>query len=78
MTWITTKKALKKKFKFKSFDESIKFVNQIAEISEKLNHHPEIIVKFDEVWLKLQTHDVGCVVTKKDYNFAKIVDEIRK
>ena len=78
MTWITTKKAIKKKFKFKSFDESIKFLNKIAEISKKLNHHPEIIVKFDEVWLKLQTHDVGCVVTKKDYNFAKIVDEIRK
>ncbi|MAJ98318.1 MAG: pterin-4-alpha-carbinolamine dehydratase [Flavobacteriales bacterium] len=78
MTWITTKKALKKKFKFKSFNESIKFLNEIAEISEKLNHHPEIIVKFDEVWLKLQTHDAGCVVTKKDYNFAKIVDEIRK
>ena len=53
-------------------------MNEIAEISEKLNHHPEIIVKFDEVWLKLQTHDAGCVVTKKDYNFAKIVDEIRK
>ena len=78
MTWITTKKAIKKKFKFKSFDESIKFLNKIAEISKKLNHHPEIIVKFDEVWLKLQTHDAGCIVTKKDYSFAKIVDEITK
>lgn len=78
MTWITTKKTIKKKFKFKSFDESIKFLNKIAEISKKLNHHPEIFIKFDEVWLKLQTHDAGSIVTKKDYNFAKIVDEITK
>ena len=34
MTWITTKKTIKKKFKFKSFDESIKFLNKIAEISK--------------------------------------------
>ncbi len=49
---------LKKDFKFKKYDETIAFVNQIAEIANSENHHPVLHVFFGKVEVELWTHAV--------------------
>lgn len=61
------------KFKFKDFAEAMVFINKIAAIAEKLDHHPTIINTYNTVELYLCTHDAGDVVTEKDWDFAKLV-----
>jgi 4a-hydroxytetrahydrobiopterin dehydratase len=46
-------------YKFEGFLESIDFVNRIARKAQKINHHPDIDIRFDKVTLTLTTHDEG-------------------
>lgn len=52
---IADDKWLHKKYRFKSFLDSIKFVNEIAKLSEKEDHHPFISIDYVLVTLKLTT-----------------------
>ena len=42
--WFIVDKAIKKKLKFSSYMDSIKFINKVAAKAEELNHHPDMIV----------------------------------
>jgi len=46
-------KWLRKRFRFPEFLSGIAFVNEIAELSEKVNHHPFISIDYKVVTLKL-------------------------
>jgi 4a-hydroxytetrahydrobiopterin dehydratase len=54
---------------------SIAFVNRIARRAQKMNHHPDIKICFDQVTLALTTHDEGGL-TKKDFSLARQCDEV--
>jgi len=51
------------------------FVNRIARKAQKINHHPDIDIRFNRVTLKLTTHDEGGI-TKKDFFLARQCDEV--
>tara|TARA_B100001057_G_scaffold77507_2_gene72423 strand:- start:36929 stop:37159 length:231 start_codon:yes stop_codon:yes gene_type:complete len=74
--WIESDNKLKREFKFKDFNEAISFINRIAVVSEKYNHHPEIYNVYNKVIISLCTHDQGSVITDKDYDLAKKIDDI--
>lgn len=57
---------MQKEFKFKNFLEAIDFVNKVAVVAEKNNHHPEIIINYNKVKIITTTHDAGNIVTEKD------------
>ena len=61
---------------FKDFISAFSFLSKVALISEKLDHHPEIINVYNKVTIKLSTHDIGNKVSKKDYDLAKAIDEL--
>tara|TARA_Y100000310_G_scaffold317169_2_gene369742 strand:+ start:3233 stop:3514 length:282 start_codon:yes stop_codon:yes gene_type:complete len=67
---------IQKVFHFKSFQESLKFVNALAPVAEKQDHHPEIYIKQDKVTLTLTTHDLQGL-TKKDFDLAKAINKIQ-
>ena len=48
----------------------------MALISEKLDHHPEILNIYNKVTIKLSTHDIGNKVSKKDFDLAKAIDKL--
>lgn len=73
--WQNQQGKLYQKFTFKDFKEAVAFLNQVAEIAHKLNHHPKIHNNWNTVELWLSTHDAGDVVTEKDQTFA---DEVSK
>ena len=54
---------------------SIAFVHRIAKRAQKMNHHPDIDIRFDQVKLTLTTHDAGGL-TEKDFALARQCDEV--
>jgi len=67
--WLKRAQTIHRTFKFKGFLKGIDFVNQIAKKAQKMNHHPDIDVRFDQVTLTLTTHDEGGI-TEKDFSLA--------
>jgi 4a-hydroxytetrahydrobiopterin dehydratase len=57
--WSKRAKTIHRTFEFAGFLDSIAFVNRIAKRAQKLNHHPDIEIRFNKVTLQLTTHDAG-------------------
>ncbi len=66
---------LLKEFKFDDFKQALDFVNNVGEIAEKLNHHPDISISYNKVKIKIYTHKVDGL-TEKDFELAEKIDEI--
>ena len=66
---------LKCEFKFQDYMTTMKFVNAVAELANRKNHHPTMIVGFDKVQVQLTTHDKGNKLTQKDFELAKAIDK---
>lgn len=62
--WKEKNGQLHKKFSFESFNETIDFVNKVAEIAKKQNHHPELIVKYDSVDINIFDHEENKISDK--------------
>lgn len=73
--WEYEKNALTRTLEFEEFNEAIDFVNDLAEIAEEAQHHPEITIRHTRVGLKLTTHDAGGV-TELDIELAQRVDNL--
>ena len=73
--WSLTGNSLEKSFSFTNFKESIDFVNKIGEIAEANNHHPDILINYNQVRLSLTTHSENGL-TKKDFDVAKEIDKL--
>jgi 4a-hydroxytetrahydrobiopterin dehydratase len=73
--WELKEGKIAKSFLFSSFIDAIEFVNKVAKVSEKLNHHPIITITWKAVRLSLKSFDVDAV-TKRDINLAKEIEKI--
>ena len=73
--WEKVENKLKKDFKFKDFIEAFSFVAKIALISEKMNHHPDITISYNSVYIDLTTHDINDV-SKNDIILAGKIEEL--
>ena len=61
---------LEREFAFEDFRSAIAFVNRVAELAERENHHPDIEVRYDKVVLRWWTHTAGGV-TDRDRELAE-------
>jgi 4a-hydroxytetrahydrobiopterin dehydratase len=70
--WTETpeRNAIRKSFKFKSFNEAFAFMTRAALVAEKLDHHPDWSNVYNRVEVTLSTHSAGGV-TDLDIAFAK-------
>jgi len=68
---------LTKDYKFKDFLEAMDFVNGVARIAESRDHHPDILVKYNQVILTFYTHTEN-TVTEKDLRLAAEIDAYLK
>ena len=62
--------------KLKNFSEALSFLVKVGIEAEKLNHHPEIHNIYNQVTLKLTTHDAGNRVTEKDIVLARAIEKL--
>jgi 4a-hydroxytetrahydrobiopterin dehydratase len=66
-----------KSFQFTSFMDAIEFVNEIARIAERLDHHPIITINWKTVKLSLKSFDVDAI-TKRDIGLAEEIEKVIK
>ena len=65
--------SITKKYIFKTHSECFGFISRIALLAEKKNHHPNWSGVYNQVTIKLITHDV-IGVSKLDIEFAKEIE----
>ena len=51
------------------------FVNRVAGLAEDLQHHPDIMIRYNKVTLTLSTHDAGGI-TERDFKMARVTDGV--
>jgi 4a-hydroxytetrahydrobiopterin dehydratase len=66
-----------KSFQFTSFMAAIEFVNEIARIAERLDHHPIITINWKTVKISLKSFDVDAI-TKRDIGLAEEIEKVIK
>jgi 4a-hydroxytetrahydrobiopterin dehydratase len=75
MNWIEKENKLQLDLIFSDFGTAWAFMNEVAIVADKLNHHPTWSNEYNKVSISLTTQDAGNVVTDKDLQLA---DEISK
>lgn len=75
--WKKQKNQLVRKFKFANFQEAFGFMTRVALIAEKMDHHPYWINVYNELEIRLSSHDAGDIVTDKDRTLAAAIDKIK-
>jgi len=81
MDWkeVTTQQgesALVKEFKFKDFVNAWAFMNSVALLAEKMDHHPDWTNVYNQVTIRLSTHSEGNKITDKDRKLAAQIDKL--
>jgi 4a-hydroxytetrahydrobiopterin dehydratase len=75
--WAREGDSIARDFKFADFAGAMAFVNQVAEMAEDANHHPDILLHgWNRVRLTLSTHAAGGL-TQSDLDLARGIDGLR-
>ena len=67
--WARRGNTLVKSYKFKTFRAGIDFVNRAAQVADRMDHHPDIDIRYTKITCTLSTHDAGGI-TQKDLALA--------
>ena len=73
--WIDVDLSLQRDYEFKSFKDCMRYMAQVALFCEEMNHHPEWTNVYDQLSVRLSTHDLD-KVTEKDYVLAKEMERL--
>lgn len=66
---------LKTKMTFDHYQDLIDFTNQIANIAEKENHHPDLFLEYKTLTITISTHNINAL-TKADYILAAKISNL--
>ncbi len=73
--WKVEGGVLRKRFEFTNFADSLAFVNNVGEIAEASDHHPDITFGWGYAELSSTTHDRGGI-TDVDFALIKKIDRL--
>ena len=73
--WTRVRDEIKKQYEHKDFTHAMGFVNSVALLAERANHHPDIDIRWNKVTLVLSTHSAGGL-TENDFKLAKAIDAL--
>lgn len=73
--WRRAGKTIRKEYAFEAYLDGIAFVDKVARLAERQNHHPDIEIGWRRVTLALTTHD-ACGLTERDFRLAESIDEL--
>lgn len=74
--WVCERDALEKSFKFGGFREAFSFMVRVAFEAEAMNHHPEWSNTYNQVLIRLNTHDAKGKVTAQDLELARKIQKV--
>jgi 4a-hydroxytetrahydrobiopterin dehydratase len=75
--WSRRGDALMKTFTFTRFADGIAFVDRVAIAADRMNHHPDIDIRYTKVAISLSTHDAGGI-TDNDIKLAQEIDSLSR
>ena len=67
--------AIEKTFTFGNYFETMAFVNAVAFIAHREDHHPDLSVHFNRCVIRFNTHDVGGI-SVSDFDCAAQIDAL--
>lgn len=73
--WSLESDAISKSFVLPNFKGAMEFVNKVAEIADRLNHHPTMFINYNNVKLIATTHSEKGL-TQKDFELAREIDTL--
>ena len=74
--WNFQDNKINKVFTFEKYLDGVNFINEIAPLAERLNHHPDIKLGYCKVEIDITSHDMGGVTTKC-INLATSIESIK-
>lgn len=66
---------IQKTYRFAGFAQTMAFVNAVAWSAQARDHHPELMVRFDNCTVRYNTHDVAGL-SQADFDAAAAVDAL--
>ncbi|HEX2901938.1 MAG TPA: 4a-hydroxytetrahydrobiopterin dehydratase [Jatrophihabitans sp.] len=73
--WRINPDLLARSIEFPTFLRAVEFIDRLAPVAERLNHHPDLSLSWRRLELRLSTHDRGGV-TAFDVELAHALDPI--
>jgi 4a-hydroxytetrahydrobiopterin dehydratase len=73
--WVVDGDALKKTYRFKDYYETLAFVNALAYIVHREDHHPDLHVGYNRCVVRYNTHSVSGI-SENDFISAAKVDAL--
>lgn len=73
--WELKGKKISRNFSFDDFEQSMKFVNKVAQIAESEGHHPDIHIHWNHVILELWTFAMDGL-SENDFIMASKIDDL--
>jgi 4a-hydroxytetrahydrobiopterin dehydratase len=73
--WTQRGDAITRSVKAATFMDGIRLVQQVAEVAEDLDHHPDIDIRWTTVTFTLSTHSAGGL-TRRDLRLAGDIDRL--
>jgi len=67
---------LRRRFRFKNFRESLRFVDEVGELAEEQGHHPDVGFGWGYAEITVWTHKIDGL-TESDFIFAAKVDTLQ-
>ncbi len=65
-------KEISRSFKFKNYYETMAFVNALAWVAHREDHHPDLQVGYNRVHVRFSTHSIGGLSENDFISAAKI------
>ena len=65
---------IEKTYEFDDFATAMEFVNDVARLAERYDHHPDIDIRYNKVHLSLSTHSDGGL-TNLDFTLANDIEQ---
>lgn len=66
--------SIEKVFEFDDFSTAIKFVNDVAKMADRWDHHPDIDIRYNKVRLNITTHSEGGLMPR-DFDMAGEIEQ---
>ena len=73
LDWVLEDGFLKKSFKFKNFDNAIKFIKKVSVKCEEINHHPKWTNIYNTIDIELNTHDINGI-SELDFKLSEYMN----
>ena len=72
--WLLSDNQITKVYKLDSFMEVMSLANLVSDKSEQIDHHPKMIIDFNQIEFLITTHSEGGI-TNLDFLLASFIEE---